>query len=297
MNSKFKLVIVLGSLLLLAQMGISSAQTITIDGDLIDWGVDPASGDWTPDIPAVKFVVENWNYDPAYSGPVIGSTADNNDPGTEYCDIEAFYVLDGYQIGDKNYVYFAIITSMPENGVPWGTHKLFQCDLALDLDDDGTYEYGIKLTDGQKCDPGPGGECTVDAPIGAVFHDPVWDKINPSSISQSNWGWANIVGGTQVGVLNPSTNGGKIVYALYSWQETNYNDNRKYNYVIEMKVPKSLLGISSGSGTANLVSAVSCTNDVVKIFQLHYQIPEFPVILIPIGIILGFFYYHRNKQK
>lgn len=64
--------------------------------------------------------------------------------------------------------------------------------------------------------------------------------------------------------------------------------------MIEIKVPKSAIGMT-GSGTANLVSLVSCTNDVAEIIKFQYEIPEFTTIAIPAVLIIGMLYFFRRN--
>jgi hypothetical protein len=245
------------------------AMAYTIDGDLDDWGVHPP-GDWYADAPALNSV-ENWPVGPNKGG----------NPGVEQCDIEAMYVADG-----GSYIYFAIITSMPLGGFdyppPSGPHHLIPGDLALNIDNGPSgeygYEYGIKLTTDSR---------TVPGVVGDVFYLPDWEKLNPE-VAQPLLAFSNMVPGA-----GTKTRHADINYTLYSdWPA----DNGADNYVIEMAVPKSALGIS-GSGTADLLATVSCTNDVIEIKDFHYEIPEFTTVAIPVGMIIGLFYFFSRKRK
>jgi len=263
--------------ILLITVAVCNAQAITVDGDLSDWGVTPGS-DWEPDIPGVESIVEDW--------PV----SESKSPGIEECDVEAFYVLDGYKIGEPNYVYFAVVLSMPPNGTDYYGHRLITGDLALDPDNDGDYEYGVKLTDGVYCDSGSGSDCdcnaetcTVDGSLGDIYEVTEWGLINPARISQDNWDWANIISGNKVGKSE------NISYVMISWTD----NPDKPNYVIEIKMSKSQIGMR-GKGTANLVSLVSCTNDVAKIIKFQYEIPEFVTLAIPAVLIIGMLYFFRR---
>ena len=244
------------------------AMAYTIDGDLDDWGVNPANGSWVANSPALS-VYDDWQYGPT-------STGENHNPGIEECDIEAMYVADG-----GAYVYFAIITSMPPEGCDYEGHLLIPGDLALNLDNENTgeygYEYGIKLSNDSR---------TVSGEIGDVFYMPDWEKLNPE-VAQDMAEFSNMVDGTKTGHA-------EVVYKLYS--DWSY-DNGAPNYVIEIKVPKSALGIS-GNGTANLLASVSCTNDALVIEGFTYTtVPEFTTIAVPLAIILGLFYCYRRKRQ
>ena len=245
------------------------AMAYTIDGDLDDWGVNPANDSWTANSPALS-VYDNWP-----DGPT--STGEYHNPGIEQCDIEAMYAADG-----GAYVYFAIITSMPPEGHNYNGHHLIPGDLALNLDNDnGTgwygYEYGIKLTNDSR---------TVSGEIGDVFYMPGWKKLNPE-VAQDVVNFSNMVNGTKTGHA-------EVVYKSYS--DWSY-DNGASNYVIEMKVPKDALGIS-GNGTADLLATVSCTNDALVIEDFTYTpVPEFTTIAVPLAMVLGLFYYYRRKRQ
>jgi len=265
------LILVLGLLLVITV----PAMAYTIDGDLDDWGVNPANDSWTANPPALS-VYDDWRYGPT-------STGSHHNPGIERCDIEAMYAADG-----GAYVYFAIITSMPPEGYDYVRNSkhylLISGDLALNLDNDnGTgeygYEYGVKLTNDSR---------TVSGEIGDVFYMPDWEKITSDpGVAQDVVDFSNMVNGTKTGHA-------EVVYKSYSdWP----SDNGASNYVIEMKVPKDALGIS-GNGTAYLLATVSCTNDVLKIGKFTYTpVPEFTTIAVPLAMVLGLFYYYRRKRQ
>jgi len=267
-EDKVRKMIILSLVLVLPLAIIAPAMAYTIDGDLDDWGVNPADDSWIANSPALS-VYDDWP-----DGPT--STGSHHDPGVEQCDIEAMYAADGGE-----YVYFAIITSMPPEGYDCEGHLLIPGDLALNLDNDDTgeygYEYGIKLTKDNR---------TVSGEIGDIFYMPDWEKISPE-VAQYVVKFSNMVDGTKTGHA-------EVVYKLYSdWSF----DNGASNYVIEMKVPKDALGIS-GNGTADLLATVSCTNDALVIEDFTYTtVPEFTTIAVPLAIILGLFYYYRRKRQ
>jgi hypothetical protein len=251
------------------------AMAYVIDGDLSDWGVNPTLGDWVANPPATS-VYANWAVGPF-------NTPSNHDPGLEECDIEAIYVDE--DVNGPN-LYFAIITSMPPGGFAYdcgGTPiQIIPGDLALDLNNDGTFEYGIKLTTQSYTD-------AVGVTIGEVFKNPGWERV-ATMCFQNNWPYVSNM------VDNPGitkTGAAEIVYMGYSdWPF----DNGKPNYVIEMRVPKSALGISS-SGHVDLVATLSCINDVMKIGLDYTPIPEFTTIALPVCMILGLFYFFRRKRQ
>ena len=258
---------VLGIIALTVMTGTTVAYSI--DGDLDDWGVNPTNNSWYATLPAMS-EVENW--------PGAGG-----DPGIEACDIEAMYVDEDVVDEDVSgpYIYIAIITSMPPDGIdyPCGSSSihLISGDLALDFDNDGTYEYGIKLTNDGR---------TISGSIGDVFGNPTWEKIT-TDCAQSQLAFSNMVSGTYTGHA-------EIVYQIYSdWSW----DNGAANYVIEMKIPKSALGISA-PGEVDLCATISCTNDVITIEDFQYsEIPEFATIALPVLSVLGLFMFFNRRRN
>ena len=119
-----KIVIFLGVMILFTY---GHAFAYMIDGNLGDWGVTPFIN-WNANGPTVdKIVLDNIRQD-IYSIPW----------GGERYDVEALYFDN-----DADFFYFAMVTSFPMsgyNGVAAG-------DLAIDLDGNNGYEYGIKTQD------------------------------------------------------------------------------------------------------------------------------------------------------
>ncbi len=263
-----KAIVLLGMGMLIFTMMTGAVAAYTIDGDLNDWGVNPANNSWYATSPA-KSAVENWR---------AGPNSDSISPGIEECDIEAMYVDE-----DENgpYIYIAIITSMPPEGFDYScggsTVHLITGDLALDLDNDGIYEYGVKLTEDSR---------TVSGKIGDVFRDPTWVKIT-TECAQSQLSFSNIKNGTRTGDAT-------VVYQGYAdWPQ----DNGAANYVIEMRIPKSALGISA-QGDVDLCATVSCTNDVIMIRDFHYTpIPEFATVALPLAATIGLFIFFDRKRR
>ena len=100
---------------------VSPVQAITIDGNLSDWGVTPFT-DWTPSSASAGYSVQ----DNTTSAPVTI-------PLTEDWDVEALYFDN-----DATHLYYAIVTSRDQT---WG-----EGDLAIDLDGDKDWDYGVDLT-------------------------------------------------------------------------------------------------------------------------------------------------------
>ncbi len=120
------LAVMIGAMLLVPSM---AAASITVDGNMSDWGVHPGPyGDpsqWTPNA-GVSFFQQD--HDPAVSflGPGWGGQA---------FDAEAAYFT---RQGDT--AYFAVVTGFPLTGQPGYSAG----DLAIDFGSNGSYEFGVQ---------------------------------------------------------------------------------------------------------------------------------------------------------
>ena len=275
---------------MLAMMTVP-AMAYVIDGDLSDWGVNLSAGlggdesAWVPSSSTADWIVEDnidgvsyhgyrdWtgysatgvhikghgtSYD-SYAEPKIIDRWKREwvqPVGGEQSDIEAFYFD-----SDAENAYFAIVTSVPENG--W----LAIGDLALDIDKDGNYEYGIALHGDVK---------------GKVYKDPTWNE--PYYFPESEP--CRIISGKHTGDGSVEYNNSRIY------------DNGRTNYIIEISVPRAALGNPSSGQLSNLHATITCGNDVIGIEDVTWEeIPEFTTIAIPAGMILGLFYFYRRKRQ
>lgn len=268
-----------------------------IDGDLSDWGVNPGS-DWNSETAKVQ-VEEN------YVWPF------GKNPGIEEADIEAMYIDE-----DNNgpWIYFAIVTSMPELGIPHpydpgnSSRRLIPGDLALDLypphgdfssgDSYKRYgfEYGVKLTSYNYSSAGKG--TPVVGNIGSVFKDPVWEKIT-DYYAQNRARFSNMVQGSSgssdrsvlVWTANTNPSNPDIIYKEDDWME-----GTTKNYVIELRIPKSALGISN-DGELDLMATQSCTNDIITaVFAYTKNIPEFPTMAFPVIAVIGLMFLFQRRK-
>ena len=127
------------------------AVSISVDRSLSDWGVDPSVPHW---IPGSNSTATGSVGDPltGYSNGVyywvedaVGVDSNGHsgyvEPGYggQTYDVEALYLA-----FDDQYVYGAVVTGFPVNGT--GTNYL-PGDLAFNFGGDGTYEYGVAVTD------------------------------------------------------------------------------------------------------------------------------------------------------
>ncbi|MBN2013896.1 MAG: hypothetical protein JW778_01830 [Candidatus Altiarchaeota archaeon] len=277
------------------------ASAYTIDGDLSDWGVTPFS-DWIPGSDTCDWIVED-NIDPArtgdpaypdwtgysatgvhiqgtgsssstYSEPVLNlvdswSAAHGGHylqpAGGEHYDIEALYFDD-----DAFYAYFAIVTSMDSSGYTdqYGRH----CDpgdLALDLDNNGVYEYGIYL---------------YGANQGKICLNPTWSTPGsfPSSYPDGIASCNNHVGNATV------------VYT-----SAGVSDNSVSNYIVEVRAPKTALGEPIYGQISDLHITMTCGNDIIELLEYtwNFQVPESAVAVALVSLLIpGLIYVARKRE-
>ena len=214
-----------------------SAWTYTVDGDISDWGVIPFS-DWQPDSPTANYVVEDY-----------GDGADRPWGGEEW-DIEALYFDN-----DNNYAYFAIITSHSEY------HSITTMgDLALDIDNNGNYEYGIKVTGQDK---------------GQICYMPKWKKI---------WWWSRGPSTFTCDDINSQIMPGT---AVVMWKNASLDDNGYPNYIVEIQASVLDLGNPTDQQLSNAHTSMSCLNDHIELepFTWDFDVPEFSTL----GAIIALF--------
>ncbi len=125
--------------LALAVLGLMAAQalgyTITIDGNVGDWGIAPRDywhSDWDP-LPGICVNIggSSEDYRPC-SGGYVGPGW-----GGQRCDAEALYYT-----ADDEYAYFLVVTGVPPDARCDGTPG----DIAIDLNRDGTWDLGLETT-------------------------------------------------------------------------------------------------------------------------------------------------------
>ena len=269
------------------------AAAYTIDGYIDDWGVnptnDPANSDRLDDrslIPAsgISYVIPNATADRAYG--VSGS----NTTGPEWRDIEAMYV-------DHNntHILVMIITSMPKTGMNWGSDHIQPGDLAFDFNDDGVFEYGVKIV--KNDDSGFGN-------VGEIYSNPTWAVLDPGADRTEI---ISIIGGTL------ATETATICYTgtvgtvagipdepSSTLPEDTFGDPARYGYlkspcpneIIEIAIPKNVFNIPM---TANIRSSITGGNGVIKLEPVTL-LPEFVILLIPMISLLGRVFYSRRKK-
>jgi len=311
-----RLGLVLVSVILILTSNPVGAEKYTIDGDVSDWGIDLRSGlqnninAWIPTSSTADWVVEDDVYS-GYSGYSSGVHITSVESGYatyveekitwfwksgqktkkvvqpsggEPWDVEALYFDD-----DERYIYFAIILS---NNLPFKglctKHGIYTGlgDLYLEVVRNGIVKkYGVVLKEHQ------------GLKVGEIIEDPKWYDDLYEYCSGGERGWKEIdkslivPGGEKVG-------NAEVVIKRAQDSSGYIDDHGKPNYVIEIKIDRKLVGYPQ-SGDAEMKFSVSCGNDIIKkkVSYNYNTIPEFYAIIIPAGIILGFFQYYRSRKN
>jgi len=276
---------------------VPAMAAFTIDGDLSDWGLtNLATGDWSQPatwVPTdgIVYTVED-NHNPNHAGfPAaeygvhiqgnghsytfydepkvqlanVNPTYYVSPPyGNEKYDLEAMYFKQ-----DADYLYIAVVTSEPPNALS----DRQPGDLALNLDQSSTtgdfgYEYGVRL----------GTANTAGFHQGDIIKLPKWQDnsyITPQAPD------------IMVGMLSGGSKVGKAEIAYTNTWMTKLDNNYQLdsgvpNYVIEIKIAKSDLGLASGTpiNFGSVYLAENCMND-------HIYVPEFPTVAVSVGSVLG----------
>ena len=287
-------ILAVAALLLMAM----SAAAYTIDGYIDDWGVNPANDpansnrlDDSSLIPAsgISYVIENDNADWDYG---VSGNNTSNFAGLEWCDIEAVYAD-----CNSTHILVMIITSMPKTGMNWGSDHIQPGDLAFDFNNDGVFEYGVKIV---KNDDTGFGE------VGGIYSNPTWAVLNPGTDRAEI---ASIVGGTlvteKVAICYTGTAGtiaGIPAGPSSTLPDDTFGDPARYghpnppipNEIIEIAIPKTAFDMPT---TANIRSAITRENGVIKLESVTL-LPEFAILAIPVLALLArILYMYRKKQE
>lgn len=223
----------------------AGSASIIVDGQLDDWGVTPFA-DWVPDFPA-SYVEENWGDHPGESGAYPR--------GGESYDQEAMYAR-----LDASVLYLAIVTSVPETGNSYGGYRIMPGDLAIDVDADSAYDYGIVGYGSDK---------------GQVYFEPNWSTPH-GFVGFPADGPSTLSGGTYVHTID-------FVYADAGALEGGFD----HTYILEMAIPLDLL--DRPTGMLSLHHVMTCANDALDMQIDLKTVPEPATIgLVLSGAVLVF---------
>jgi len=277
------------------------AASYTVDGDLSDWGITPVelnrglndssiagqSGDpdaWAPDSDTADWIVEdNKDPDTPSQGSHPGYGVHIKGTGSSYsiydeplvhlyppsCSEmhpepfsgEAYDVEAMYFDDDEYYAYFAIVVSS----------ETYLGDFYLEVNGE---EYGIVLQD------------RAGLYQGQIYKDPDW--IPSDYVCEVDKTWINASApGTYVGMAD-------VVIS-----DTGISDFGYTNYVVEIRVRKTLIGCPENCTFSDISYACSCGNDHIE-NEVHYDypcIPEFLTVAIPAGMVIGLVYIWKRRQR
>ena len=250
------------------------ANGYTIDGNLDDWGIDlSASG---ADI--MHYLDNNL---PSGGLDIDYVTEDNADEYNEwtkvgplwsyynYFDVEAIYFDN-----DALYAYIAIVTGLPSEGYELQGNQWTPGDIAIDADNNPNtgehgYEYGIDISDSTL----------------KLVND--WDEVYYSQADSSNpYQILQIESGSTVTPV-----------------DFVYSDEQNSHYVLEARVPLSLMGLSADPGDPvqplRIHWTMKCGNDYLTLDADVNPTPE-PATLLLLGsglLGLGGYVGARRKKK
>ncbi len=226
-------------------VSFTAADGYMINGLLDDWGVTPFV-QWAPSISSASWIEED-NY---------GSAHPDFPSGGEIYDAEALYY---HQFGGMSYV--ALVTSFPSSGYAYSMPG----DLGIDLDQDGVYEYGLKLT---------------GAYAGGLFADPTWTSASTHPLSSPA---RIVVSGSTLLDIQP------LVY-----QSAGIIENGYPTYIMEGCFDWSLLG--SPVDPFNLHWTMTCGNDLLDMTVISTPEPA-TFLLLGSGLAGTWFLTRRRRNR
>lgn len=262
------------ALLLICALGLglsaeSMAVTITVDGNLSDWGLNWSdsdnSNDWTPTPNmGISYTVEDYTGGNNRNGQV------NPGYGGQAYDAEALYVT-----WDANNLYIALVTghspTTPDSNGDFGPG-----DFALAFwDGTGTpvYMYGIETT-------GNFGNKGDIYNVSEWYKSPYWGGMHITSIKNATKiGAANLAIST-----NPLTNIGTSTHTA------------DQHWVYELSAPLSIFGDIAGK-KLSVYWTMNCANDMIEADpELPAHIDEPPVWAL-LGLTLPALTWRRRRSS
>jgi hypothetical protein len=207
--------------------------------------------------------------------------------GGEPWDVEALYLAQ-----DSSNIYLAAITSMPQAGL-FGNHSSHDstpADLAMHFKTvPGAklgFEYGVKL--GSQKTPGHYNP-------GDIVYLPDWQENG------------YILPAIPDVMKSPALPGGGVVgqaQIAYTSSWINHVDHGSNQYVIELVIPKTDVGLANNVGINSAATAVSTRNVALSNFLLTQNcendrifVPEFPTIAVSVGAILGMIFVIYSVRR
>lgn len=254
-------------LLSLAASVPAHALSLTVDGDLSDWGIDPAT--WLPADASIHRTIEDQTGGASvYLNPGWGGQA---------YDAEALYAA---IVGNQLFIALATGHSPLTLHKP-GANSYGAGDFGIDFGKDGSYELAINY---KHVLPGSQQDFGVQA---GVYTNPTWAmglfyETDPAYPVLQTKRPAYLTGGTQIGLadLDYTTNG---VQNYGAWA----NDK---HYFYELSVGLDLLQQAGWDGNSafNIHWTMNCGNDSIFVDPppAATNVPEPATLaLLPLGLV------------
>ncbi len=220
-------------ILLLGSINAANADTITVDGDLSDWGISPGSGNsaWTPNA-GIDYIVED------QTGPL--TTYLTPGYGGQAYDAEAMYSRI-----ENGTLYIGMATGHNPENTTYGAG-----DFAIDFGQDGSYELGINVK--------PGWDSFGVA--GGVYNNITWGEglwsDNASTGYVKSEHPTSILSGDSLGTASLAISSSPVS-GYGDWQQDDH-------YFYEVGVALNLLTAAGWSGNAfNIHWTMNCANDSI----------------------------------
>jgi hypothetical protein len=267
----------------LAIVGIALAAngaTVTVDGDLTDWGVDlqlAYTGNTVAGYPGSAFLPGSFAPSP---GITYGLANDDVSlfSGGELSDVEALYCTH-----DETMVYFAVVTSSNPNGTRWdgyGDQRFGPGDLRLSVGDE-VYCVGARPLDltiyGLSSDingpPDQRHSITWDSATD-VAGDGTYYATSQARVERgAEWSHVNNPGDDSDGYFVGGT-GEFVGYTAAAWKQKfvvgDYyindpvgQDEPYGTWIFEVALSRSLLGMTGTGEIKQSAFALDCGNDVI----------------------------------
>lgn len=258
----------------------SAHAAITVDGNLSDWGIAPATY-----LPAsgIHSTVEDWTGTPPNGYLVPGY-------GGQAYDAEAMYAT-----FEGSYLFIALITGHDPNTLQNPSANSYGAgDFAIDFGKDGHFELGINFNHRL-------GNATYESLTqGGVYWNPTWryglwaadGSYNPANPDPAH--------PTAIDSSNPGTLLGIASFAYTTYGVTGYGSNPSHgHYFYEIGVPKSLLFSAGWDGQTafNIHWTMLCANDSI-IVDPPAPVPEPGALsLVAFALLVLLSISHRRRAN